>query len=81
MIFFFLDHLKHLYLEDCELAVKLGVLQPGSVVVADNVLNPGVPEYKAWMLANKDFDTKVHRTLLEYTKTTPDEILISTFRR
>lgn len=77
--FLFIDHAKAFYLEDAELAIDLGVLRKGSVLVADNVLNPGVPEYRAWMLANKRFETQVISTKLEYSKVTPDEILISTF--
>lgn len=75
--YLFVDHIKELYKPDVELALDLGVLQPGSVVVADNVISPGAPEYRAWMLGNSRFETKVHRTLLEYTKTVPDEVLVS----
>lgn len=38
--FLLLDHVKHLYLPDLQLAIKLGLLKKGSVVVADNILFP-----------------------------------------
>lgn len=80
--FLFLDHIKELYLSDTQLGEGLGVFKPGvSLVVADNVVSPGAPEYRAWMLANKNFETDVHKTLLEYTHHTPDEVLVSKFKR
>jgi len=75
--YLFVDHMKELYKKDVELAIRLRVLQKGSVVVADNVITPGAPEYRAWMLKNTDFDSKVHRTYLEYSQKTPDEVLVS----
>jgi len=80
--FLFLDHLKELYLKDTMLAVKLGLLKPGSsLVVADNVIAPGAPEYRKWMMESKEFETDVHDTLLEYTHETRDEVLVSKFLR
>jgi len=76
----FIDHVKELYLADLKLAIDLGVLAPGAMVVADNVLTPGAPDYKEWILSDegkKLFTTEVKRTLLEYSKTVPDEVLIS----
>ncbi len=50
MDFFFLDHVKELYLADLLLAVELELLPPQSVTVADNVLTPGAPDYLAYMV-------------------------------
>ncbi|KAK3278570.1 hypothetical protein CYMTET_13498 [Cymbomonas tetramitiformis] len=77
--FLLLDHVKTLYRSDTELALSLGLLKKGSVVVADNVVCPGAPEYREWMLARADFHTVIHKTLLEYTKSMEDEILVSTY--
>jgi len=80
--FLFLDHLKDLYMGDAILAQKLDLLKHGSsLIVADNVIAPGAPEYRKWMMANLNFETKVHDTLLEYTHTTRDEVLVSKFLR
>lgn len=75
--YLFLDHVKHLYREDAELALDLGLLKPGSLIVADNVVAPGAPQYREWMLADKRFKTTVHETLLEYTSAVKDEVLVS----
>jgi len=78
----FLDHVKELYLGDTMLAVELGLLKPGlSLVVADNVIASGTPEYRKWMMENKEFETKIHDTLLEYTHSVRDEVLVSKFLR
>lgn len=80
--FLFLDHMKELYLEDVKVAEQLQLLKAdSSLVVADNVIAPGAPEYRAWILENKRFDTKVHTTLLEYTHDTLDEVLVSKYLR
>lgn len=76
----FLDHVKDLYVDDTILAIKLGLLNPGlSLVVADNALDPATSKYRKWMLENTQFQTDVHETLLEYTHTVRDEVLVSRF--
>jgi hypothetical protein len=44
------------------------------------VLMPGAPEYKAWVLGSKLFDSRVVSTLLEYHKDVKDELLVSVFK-
>lgn len=75
----FIDHVKNLYLSDLKLALELGVLNKGAVIIADNVLFPGAPDYKAFVLQDPRFDTVVHDTLLEYSKTAKDEVVVSVF--
>jgi catechol O-methyltransferase len=43
----FLDHDKRVYLGDLQTILSRNRLGPGSVAVADNVLVPGAPEYRA----------------------------------
>ena len=75
----FIDHDKNAYLPDLLSIVGRGWLHPGSIVVADNVLVPGSPKYRAYMRRSTAFDTKEHRTHAEYTKI-PDLVLESTYR-
>ncbi|PWY71718.1 S-adenosyl-L-methionine-dependent methyltransferase [Aspergillus heteromorphus CBS 117.55] len=42
---FFLDHAKVAYANDLKLAEELGLVRPGTVVLADNVVSPGNPEF------------------------------------
>lgn len=51
--FLFLDHDEALYEPDVKLAEKLGFLdKEGALVIADNVLRPGAPEYRSYMRNN-----------------------------
>lgn len=57
--FVFIDHWKQRYVPDLMLLEKLGVLKKGSVIVADNILMPGAPEYKAWVTASTEEKKKL----------------------
>ncbi|KAL3455659.1 hypothetical protein BJX64DRAFT_281930 [Aspergillus heterothallicus] len=43
--FMFLDHYKPAYTTDLKLCEELALITPGSVLAADNVINPGNPPY------------------------------------
>lgn len=45
----FLDHWDKYYRSDVELCVKLGMLKPGSLIMADNTDFPGAPEYMGFV--------------------------------
>lgn len=79
--FAFLDHAKEAYLPDLELAIERGWLHPGSVVVADNIKLPGVPDYRAYMAAEdgKLWRTTEHETHAEYQTLLKDLVLESEF--
>jgi len=77
----FLDHDKNAYLSDLELILAERWLHPGSVVVADNILVPGAPAYRAHM---RDHDgtlwhTTEHRTHAEYQSVIKDVVLESDY--
>ncbi|CRG86746.1 catechol O-methyltransferase [Talaromyces islandicus] len=49
----FIDHWKDRYVYDLWLIESLGLLKPGvSVIVADNCIVPGAPEYLEWVRAS-----------------------------
>jgi catechol O-methyltransferase len=79
--FVFLDHDKDAYLHDLQRILDCQWLHPGSVVVADNVLLPGAPRYRAYMQAQNGrlWDTTEHRTHLEYQSLLGDLVLESRF--
>lgn len=41
----FIDHVKNRYLEDFHILKKYGLLHPGVIVIGDNIITPGVPDY------------------------------------
>ncbi|CRG82757.1 catechol O-methyltransferase [Talaromyces islandicus] len=53
----FLDHSKISYLNDLKLAEELGIVAPGSIVIADDMKRPGNPMYSDYVRA--DTATKV----------------------
>lgn len=62
MVFF--DHAKDLYVPDLKLIEELGMLRPGSVLVADNIFFPGAPEYKEYVESSPDYSSELHRALM-----------------
>lgn len=42
---------KKFYLSDLKLALQLDLLAQNCVVVADNILSPGAPDYKSFMFS------------------------------
>lgn len=52
----FVDHVEELYKPDLELCEKLGLLEKtGALVVADNVMRPGAPEYREYVRSSARF--------------------------
>ncbi|KAK6606383.1 catechol o-methyltransferase [Botrytis cinerea] len=49
VVFLFLDHVEDLYEQDFKVVEALSVLKKGAVVVADNVIRPGAPEYREFI--------------------------------
>jgi catechol O-methyltransferase len=47
--FLFLDHVEDLYVADLKVCEKLSLLKPGSIIVADNVVIPGAPQYREYV--------------------------------
>uniref|UniRef100_W5NBA7 catechol O-methyltransferase n=1 Tax=Lepisosteus oculatus TaxID=7918 RepID=W5NBA7_LEPOC len=63
----FLDHWKDWYLPDTRLMEELGLLHKGSVLLADNVICPGAPEYLAYVRSSPRYDSRYFKSHLEYT--------------
>lgn len=79
--FLFLDHDKTAYLPDLRSIIERGWLRPGSIVVADNILVPGAPKYRAYMREQegKHWKTEEHKTHVEYQTLLPDLVLESVY--
>ena len=78
--FALIDHVKHLYLQDLLVLQKNGFLRRGSVVIGDNVLTPGSPEYRQYLKESEDFDTTEHISNLEYSNYILDIVTVSEYR-
>lgn len=79
--FLFIDHDKNAYLSDLLAIVERGWLHRGSIVFADNIGFPGSPKYRNYMRDHQDrrWETKEHRTHVEYQTLIPDLVLESEF--
>ena len=79
--FVFIDHDKSAYLPDLERILDQGWLHPGSVVVADNIRRPGVPDYREYMQneEGRGWRTSEHETHLEYQSLLKDLVLESEY--
>ena len=76
--FLFIDHVKTKYLSDFLLLEAANVFVPGSVVVADNVIVPGAPDYLAHIRADRNWSSVFHESNLEYRPDIRDGLEVST---
>jgi len=60
----FLDHVEDLYESDLKVCESLGLLKPGALVVADNVVRPGAPEYRKYVRSHPGLDSHGVRGLI-----------------
>ena len=57
----FLDHYKPAYTTDLKLCEELGLVGPGSVLAADNVIKPGNPPYLEYVRSSCDEKRKANQ--------------------
>ncbi|KAJ9466379.1 putative catechol O-methyltransferase 1 [Diplonema papillatum] len=76
--FVFIDHVKDLYLTDLQHILAQKLLRKGSVVVGDNIIYPGAPDYRVFVNSSPLFKTVEHETHLEYS-TDRDLVTVSEF--
>lgn len=65
--FMFLDHYKPAYTQDLKLCEELGLIRPGAVLAADNVIKPGNPPYLDYVRSS----VEEKRRRLANNETTP----------
>uniref|UniRef100_A0A8C1XC92 catechol O-methyltransferase n=1 Tax=Cyprinus carpio TaxID=7962 RepID=A0A8C1XC92_CYPCA len=66
--FVFLDHWKDRYVPDTKLLEDCGLLRKGTVLLADNVICPGAPEYLKYVRNSPRYESRYYKSNLEYTK-------------
>ncbi|XP_066500341.1 catechol O-methyltransferase A [Hoplias malabaricus] len=66
--FVFLDHWKDRYVADTKLLEECSLLRKGSVLLADNVICPGAPEYLEYIRKSPRYESKYYQSHLEYTQ-------------
>ena len=78
--FALIDHVKTLYLQDLLIMQQNGLFKKGSVVVGDNVLTPGSPDFKHHVTTSPDFSTIEHLTNIEYSHYVADIVTVSEYK-
>jgi catechol O-methyltransferase len=73
----FLDHEKTVYLSDFQSVEREDFLHPGSLVIADNCVYPGCPDYVEFMMAHEGYKSRFIESHLEYRETVQDKLLVS----
>jgi catechol O-methyltransferase len=73
----FIDHIKDMYLTDLKLMETSGVIASGTVLVADNVIYPGAPDYLEYVRSSPLYTSVYHDSLLEYTHDQRDGVEVS----
>lgn len=64
--FVFVDHWKDKYTEDTKLLEKCNLLRKGSVILADNVIVPGAPDFLEYVRTCGRYDCTNYPSFLEY---------------
>ncbi|CAD31744.1 O-methyltransferase, human COMT catechol homolog 2 [Schizosaccharomyces pombe] len=61
--FVFIDHWKDLYVPDLRVMETLDLIGQGSIIAADNILRPGVPEYVKYVQGSLDYRKEYDSTV------------------
>jgi catechol O-methyltransferase len=75
----FIDHWKDLYLPDLQRIEALGLLRPGSVVVADNIELFDSRAYLDHVRKTGLYESVNHPSTVEYRDSIPDAVEVSTW--
>ena len=76
--FVFVDHEKTQYLPDLKYLLQEGLLRTGAVVVGDNIVFPGAPDYREFVNTSPLFKTVEHVSNVEYLSLT-DVVAVSIY--
>ncbi|XP_051864963.1 catechol O-methyltransferase A-like [Pristis pectinata] len=66
--FVFLDHWKESYTRDAKLLEACDLLRKGTVLLADNVICPGAPDYLEYIRHHSRYQSEYYPSHLEYTQ-------------
>ncbi len=75
--FIFIDHNGSHYLRDFKLLEELGFIKSGTMIVADNVITPGAPDYMHYLHNNPNYKTKTYESNIEYSNDIRDAVAVS----
>lgn len=68
------DHYEAVYLHDLKILEVLGSIQSGTMIVADNVIRPGVSDYAEYVRNNPNYTSTLYESNLEYKEDVLDGV-------
>jgi catechol O-methyltransferase len=76
---FFIDHDKSLYVTDAKRILESGTLHDSSLLIADNVLFPGTPDYLEFLEKEPSLTPTLNKVPIEQLPILDDAISIATY--
>ncbi|XP_040203864.1 catechol O-methyltransferase-like [Rana temporaria] len=77
--FVFIDHFNERYTADTKLLEECGLLKKGSVLLADNVVYPGAPDFLKYVRTSGRYDCTNYPSHIEYSEK-PDALEKAVFK-
>ncbi|CAF1415245.1 unnamed protein product [Rotaria sordida] len=75
--FIFIDHFKDVYLRDFKMLEDTRLIKAGTMIVADNVITPGAPDYLKYVRNNPNYTSTFYEGKIEYREDLDDGVEIS----
>lgn len=79
MKIYFIDHDKSLYMPDAKRILESGTLRDGSLLIADNVLFPGAPDYLEFLDKEPTLTPRLDKVPIEQLPIIDDAVSIATY--
>ena len=73
------DHISSAYLKDTLILQGSGLLKKGSIIVADNVVLPGAPDFRKYVTTSPDFQTLEHIMDIQFSPYLCDIMTVSKY--
>ncbi|KAG2521501.1 hypothetical protein BBO99_00003926 [Phytophthora kernoviae] len=78
---YFIDHDNSLYVPDAKKILASGTLRPGSLLITDNVLIPGAPEYLKFLDATPQLKPVLFKAPIDHLSWIPDGLSVATYTK
>ena len=73
----FIDHYDEVYLRDLKILEGLDLIKSGTMIVADNVITPGAPDYLEYVRNNRNYTSTLYEENIEYSEDVRDGVEVS----
>lgn len=60
----FIDHVSDLYVPDLQVCEELKLLKKNALIVADNIISPGAPQYLAYVMNHQNYDSREIKSVI-----------------